>query len=279
MIGAGPAGLAAALFLARYKRSVRVLDSQPAGGQARRLGVIENYPGFAAGITGGRLMRRFVEHAKRWGAVLEPRDALEIKRIPEGFQAATVAGPRRSRALILATGRRFRGLGLKREPWLRGVLHGAVGDAPRLPGTVCVVGGGETAAYQALDAAAHARQVWLVVRGRRLKAHGLLKSRLAGKPNIRVLLGWEPVDLLGPNRLAGVVFKRLGGKERRWLPADWLLVLCGSQPRARLARGLAGPGFFKAGDVRRGRHRQVAVAAADGVKAAMDCERFLDGSR
>lgn len=279
MIGAGPAGLAAALSLARYKRSVRVLDSQPAGGQARRLGVIENYPGFMAGITGGRLMRRFADHAKRWGAVFERHDALELKRVPNGFEAATREGPRRSRALILATGRTFRGLGLEREERLRGVRHGAVGDASRLPGTVCVVGGGETAVYQALNASARARQVWLVARGGFLKAHGLLKSRLAGKPNVRVLLGWEPVELIGPHRLTGVVFQRDGRSERRWLPADWLLVLCGSRPRARLAKGLAGPGFFKAGDVKQGRHRQVAVAAADGMKAAMDCERFLDGSR
>lgn len=265
------------MSLARYRRRVRVLDSMPSGGQARRLALIENYPGFPRGVSGKSLMARFLAHAARWGARVETLDALRLARVSGGFEAVTTAGPRRARALILATGRRFRGLGLAREGWLRGVLHGGVGDAATLPGTVCVVGSGETAVYQAIDAATNARRVLLVARGARLKAHALLRARLAEKRNVKVLFGWSPVELLGRTRLTGIVLRRaLGGKHLR-LAADWLLVLAGQRPRQLLARKLSGPGFFKAGDVRLASHRQVAIAAADGVRAAMDCERYLNG--
>lgn len=278
VIGAGPAGLAAGASLARYGRRVLILDSRPPGGQARLLGRIENYPGFPEGVSGARLMRLFEAQAKRWGARIEPREVLELERAGPGFLAATASGRVLARAVVLATGSGFRPLGLARERRLGGVLHGGLAEAARLTGRVCVVGGGEAAAYQALAASTSSSRVTLVMRARGLKAHDLLRRRIRGSRRIRVLGGHVPVRLIGRGRLSAVELMAPGGGRRR-LKADWLLVLVGKRARRSLVRRARGPGLFYAGEVRLGRHRQVAASAGDGVRAAMDCDRYLNGSR
>ncbi|MBI4423198.1 MAG: NAD(P)/FAD-dependent oxidoreductase [Elusimicrobia bacterium] len=276
MIGAGPAGLAAAAACARYGRRALVLDPLAAGGQAASLGLIENFPGFPDGIRGDALMRRFEAQAARWGARLERRAVLGVRRRRRGFEGATLAGSVAARAVILATGARFAPLGVAGEWGRPGVLHGGLAEAPRLRGRVCVAGGGEGAAYQALACAGAASRVTLVFPGRRLKAHALLRRRLA-QARVRLRPGRRVVGFAGSGRLDGVWLSRAGRRER--LAADWLLVLTGKRPRASLARGARGPGFFVAGDARGWRYRQVAIAAADGVRAAMDCEAYLNGHR
>ncbi|MBI5200149.1 MAG: NAD(P)/FAD-dependent oxidoreductase [Elusimicrobia bacterium] len=276
IVGAGPAGLAAAASLARYGRRVLVLDSRPAGGQARGLPVVENYPGFPSGVGGARLMSRFADQARRWGARLEARDVLRLRRTGGGFSAETLEGAVSARAVVLATGCGFKPLGLPREWSLRGVLHGGVGELRGLRGRVCVVGGGEAAAYQAIAASAASRSVTLAVRGKRLAAHGLLKRRLV-EAGVRVLTRARPLRLLGRSRLSGVEFRLPKGARR--ISADRLLVLTGKRPRRLLGKACRGPGLFWAGDVRLGRFRQVALASADGVRAAMSCERYLDENR
>src|SRR3989338_4167128 len=134
LIGAGPAGLAAAAYLARAGWKTVIIDKNSPGGTARQLELIENYPGFPDGIPGKELMRRFVRQARRWGARFVRARARGVRRRGSDFAVGTTAGNWECRALLLCSGARSKDLGLANEKTLEGILHGAFDEAPRLRG-------------------------------------------------------------------------------------------------------------------------------------------------
>ena len=279
IVGGGPAGLAAGLHLARAGYRVLLVESGHLGGQARGLGRIENYPGFPAGIDGGRLMERWVRQARRWGLRTRHATVRSARRGARGFLLSLDHGRAlAARSLVYCPGAPFDDLALPQEKRLRGcgVFHAAFDRASRWSGrTVAVAGGGEAAAHQALALSRHARAVHLICRSGEVKAHRLLRRRLRDNPRIVMSLGARVLRLHGRRRLDAVDVSSCG--TRRRLAVDALFVLVGKvPPRLPFPAGRLPPGFFVAGDAA-GEDRQVVVAAGSGVKAAMRCIGFLEG--
>ena len=299
VVGAGPAGLAAAIQARRAGIDPLLLDCGQAGGLARTAERVENYPGFPGGISGRELMGRFVAQAAGLGINPLAHEVEALQRGQEGLvlqltgsQQALIAT-----AVILATGTRARHL-----PLARGAVSRVDALAPSLRGqAVVVVGGGEAALDQALLARRRgARQVRVAIRGSRPRAMELLVRRCC-RQGIQLDLETDLVDVreVGEGQLELELEHRKShnrtdgearGRER--LQANALVVCIGREPRRPLlphdlARDSVGDpqldrlgrtsvdGLYLAGDACRGRHRQVSIAVGDGVAAAMDVVRYL----
>ena len=279
VVGGGPAGLAAGLHLARAGYRVLLMEQDRLGGQARLLGRIENYPGFPSGIDGRRLMDLWVRQARRWGLRTRRAQVRGVRRDGGGFVLRLERGrPMTSQTVVYCPGAEFKGLGLSGEGRFRGrgLFHAAFDRPSRWRGrTVVVAGGGEAAAHQALALARQARRVYQVCRAGSIKAHRLLRQRLKEAPRIIQIFGATVCRLQGRRRLEALEIAGRDGRLR--LEADALFVLVGRAPAALpFPAGRLPSGFFVAGDAQGDVHRQVAIAAGSGIKAAMRCIDLLE---
>lgn len=285
IVGGGPAGLTAGFYLSRAGFRTALIERAAVGGQAAKIPVIRNYPGFPGGIGGRALMRRIERQALAHGLKIVKGEVVEVSAGRGVGLKLSDGRVVRARAAILATGSDFSPLGAKGEKRLkgRGVGNAVFGSASRYAGKVVgVAGGGEAAAHQALALAEHAKKVVLLVRGERLKAIAPLREGVRRHPRIETRSGVSVEAVEGNGRFEGAVLRTRGGARRK-LRLDSLFVLVGKRPRAPRVRtrgrasaaALARRGIFTAGDARPGSARQAAVAAADGMSRAMECERWL----
>lgn len=267
------------MYLARAGYSTKMVEKDRPGGQARHLGRIENYPGFPRGITGRGLMDRCLRQALRWGMGLCRGEALAVERHAGRFRTRLRdGGGLESRAVIICTGASFKKLGVPGESGLygRGIWHAPFARARSFSGqSVAVVGGGETAVHQAIELARHARRVYLLTRQPWLKAHPLLKRRLAENHNVAHWPGVSIERLAREKSALRLRLLRETQARRETLSVDALFVLVGQSPEPLKIKG-KGPGLFTAGDGSGQRFRQVAVAGGDGIRAAMECVNYLD---
>lgn len=275
IIGGGPAGLAAGLHLARAGYATLLAERRRYGGQAASIGRLENYPGHRR-VSGAALMKTWLAQARGWRLNARLDEALSVSKKDGVFRVRLrKAGTVRARTLLWCGGAGFRALGVPGERGLAGKLVWNTADeAPSLAGrTAVVIGGGEAAVQQAAALAAGAAKVFIVSRGAGLKAHRLLLERLraAGAEH----LPGREVTKIGPR---GPLLRGADGEDLE-LRADAVFVLIGKEPRRVPAAWRAAPaGFFAAGDAACGLYRQVAVAAGDGVRAAMSAIRYLEGT-
>lgn len=295
VVGGGPGGYTAALYCARAGFSVVVLERLAPGGQMATTGQIDNYPGFPQGVDGFELGQRMQEGAHRFGAetVTAQVTALHLTERPKRLE--TSAGSFTARCVILATGAYPRELGLPEEGELRGrgVSYCATCDGMFYRGkTVAVVGGGNSAAGEALYLSRLCETVYLIHR----------RDALAASPGYLPQLQAAGVKLLWNSRVTGLVRQEqlLSGLEvedipsgtRRTLACQGLFVAIGREPDTQLVRGqidldekgyiLAGedtktslPGVFAVGDARQKPLRQIVTATADGAVAAWAAEQYL----
>lgn len=318
ILGAGPAGLTAAVYGASEGLDTLVVEPQAIGGQAGTSAMIRNYPGFPRGISGGELAFRAWEQTLLFGAEfvfmqqatgLTPRERERVIALTDG--SAVLA-----QAVIVATGVAYRRLGIPSlERFLGvGVFYGAAGvEAPAMTGEeVFVVGGANSAGQAALHLAKFAQQVTLLVRGESLAASmsDYLITQLAAAPNVAVRLGTRVVDGHGQVRLEALTVEDGATGQREEVPAAALFVMIGAEPRTEWLREtlqlddhgfiLTGrdlpagtwplerpplpfetslPGVFAVGDVRHGSVKRVAGAVGEGSVAVGSVHPYLAGPR
>ena len=295
IVGAGPAGLTAAIYARRASKSVLVLEAKAWGGQIINTPDIENYP-VVAHISGADYANRLYEQATALGAQvkLEKVTGLEDRgkvKLVRTAQAEYEAG-----AVILATGSENRKLGVDREQELtgKGVSYCATCDGNFFrKRDVAVVGGGNTALEDALYLAELANKVYLIHRRDSFRGEEATVARLREKENVEFVFNATVTALLGEKRLSGVeVTDKLSG-EKRTLEVKGLFVAVGRIPENESFRALveidqagyavAGenchtkvPGVFVAGDNRTKELRQLVTAAADGAVAATEAVKYLN---
>jgi thioredoxin reductase (NADPH) len=317
IVGAGPAGLAAAVYASSEGLETLVLEQEAVGGQAGTSSLIRNYLGFPHGIPGRDLALRAAQQAWLFGASFHwMRSATSLGRA-EGAHTITLSDGTvvHTRSVIVATGVSWRRLDVPRMDELigAGVSYGAaVSEAPMAEGQhVHVVGGGNSAGQAALHLARYAASVTLIVRGSSLAASmsEYLTRELTGTSNISIRFHTQVVGIGGDRRLDTVALEDAASGATVLEPSDGLFVLIGGEPRTgwldgaverdpggyiltgrdvttRAASGATGasfpletsrPGVFAAGDVRRGSIKRVASAVGEGAIAIHACHQYLAG--
>ena len=298
IIGAGPAGLTAALYAARGGLNTVVLERISPGGQLAQTETVENYPGFPEGAEGWKLAYDMQQQALRFGARIESLDVASVDFSGDVKRVAGANGTTyEARTVVIATGARPRKLGLENEGALTGmgVSYCATCDGNFFRGKdVVVVGGGDTAVADALYLSRICNHVYLVHRRDQLRATQVYRARLEETENIEFV--WNSISQrfvqTDDGRLAGLeVQDKLTG-ELRTLDASAVFVAVGTEPNTEfLANAVAldergyviadesgrtsVPGVFAAGDVRTKSLRQVVTAVADGALAAENAAEFL----
>ena len=296
ILGGGPGGYTAALYAARAGLEVLVLEKLSAGGQMALTGTIDNYPGFPEGVDGFELGMKFQEQAQRFGAVTEYAEVRELDLKAQPKRVTTSGGDFFAKTVVIALGAGARKLGLDREDALtgRGVNYCAHCDGMFYRGrTVAVVGGGNSAAAEALFLSRIAKKVIVIHRRDTLRATKIYHEPLQKLPNVEFRWNSAVTELLGEDRLSGVRVKDLVSGAEEDLELDGLFVSIGRQPATELVAGqleldngyiLADestrtniPGVYAVGDVRTKALRQILTAAADGANAVHAAEEYLVG--
>ena len=293
VIGGGPGGYTAAMYAARAGLDVLVLEKLSAGGQMALTSQVDNYPGFPEGIDGFDLADRMQQQAERFGAQTEYAQVLSADLEASPKRLDTTSGVFLSRTVVVATGADARKLGLPKEAELtgRGVNYCAHCDGHFYKGkTVVVVGGGNSAAADALYLSRLCEKVIVVHRRDTLRATKIYHQPLLEAKNVEFLWNSTVTKLLHAEKLTGVEITDVQSGQVRQIPADGLFVSIGRAPNTYLFPQLekengyivAGestetsiPGVFAVGDVRTKELRQIVTAVADGATAAHCAETFL----
>lgn len=293
IVGGGPAGCSAGLYAARAGLRTLVLTGGEPGGQLGVADTVENYPG--AGVRGGpELAADMRRDAQQAGTEFRNERASEVC-LREG-RVRTGQGTYQGRALIYAAGAAPRKLEIPGEEALRGrgVSWCAACDGPFFKGKdVAVVGGGSSAAAEALTLSRLCRRVYLLHRRDTLRAERRLTEQLEKAENITFLWNVQAAAILGAKAVTGIAYRELRSGQRRELPCAGVFIAAGRKPNTELLQGqleldaggyipadettqTAVPGVFAAGDVRTKAVRQVVTAAADGAVAALMAAKYLE---
>ena len=295
IIGAGPAGLAAAIYTGRSRLKTLVLEKAIPGGQILLTDWIENYPGFPEGIAPFELMENFRKQALRFGAEIENDEVRSLERDEGGWLVHGIRDDYFARAVIVATGSTYRRLGLENEARLigRGVSYCATCDGAFFRDkVVAVVGGGDNALTEALYLTKFCRLVYIIHRRQAFRAVRILQERVEANPKIQVIWNSVVVDIIGEYKVEALKIRHVASGEEKELEVDGVFVSIGMEPQSSFLRGLVEmnewgqikvasnmatnqPGLFAAGDVAEACPRQVATAVGTGVAAAIAVDEYL----
>ncbi|KAL6748756.1 hypothetical protein V8C86DRAFT_3114038 [Haematococcus lacustris] len=299
IVGSGPAGYTAAIYAARAHLKPVVFEGfqNGKGGQLMGTTEVENFPGFPEGVTGPELMERMRKQSERWGAELYTEDVefIDLSRRP--FTVRSAEREVRAHSLIIATGATARKLGIPSEQtfWSKGISACAIcdGASPLFKNKpVAVVGGGDSAAEEAVYLTKYASHVHLLVRGSKLRASKAMADRCLANPLITVHFNTGVEDAEGNGVLAGLQLVDTQTGEKRRLDVAGLFYGIGHTPNTQLLgnqieldskgyvkvqHGVATSveGVFAAGDLHDPEWRQAITAAGSGCMAALSVERYL----
>lgn len=295
IIGAGPAGLAAALYAGRSLVKLVVLERLSVGGLVLTTEWVDNYPGFPDGIAAPELMERMHRQAERFGAEFVSDEALSLTRTDGGFSVSTAGGTTFiAGSVIVATGATPRVLPVKEESRYRGrgISYCAVCDAAFFKDKpVAVVGGGGSAVEEALVLARGCSKVSVVFPLDALQAEPILIEQLKGLPNVEFVPGAAPAGVEGEGKVERLRLRLSAGGEKT-LEVSAVFVAMEFAPTGDLLKGLVEvdaqgyvvvpestetgvPGLYIAGDVRRKSLKQIVTAVADGAVAAQRAGTYV----
>jgi thioredoxin reductase (NADPH) len=296
VLGAGPAGLTAALYTARARMNTLVVAGPMVGGQIAFTYQVDNYPGFPEGITGPDLSEKLKAHAEKFSAEFLDASATGVDF--SGNPHKVMVGDRvlEARSIIVATGMNHRKLGVPGEDRLmgRGVFVCATCDAVLYEDRkAVVVGGGDSAIQEAIDLARFASEVTIVHRRGETRACRCLMEKAINDPKIRFRYHTEVTEILGDKRVSGVRLRDLKTGESRVVEADGVLLAIGWDPNTSILSGrlelddagfpktngvkTAVPGVFLAGDLIDKIYRQVVTSCGSGCAAALEAIHWLEG--
>lgn len=291
--GAGPAGLTAALYCVR-KNLKTLIISPDIGGQALESWNIENYMGYRM-ITGDNLISKFEEQIRELEIRIELDKVNSLLPVSGGFAVKTISNMEyKGKTVILAQGKKPKKLGAPREEQFigRGLSVCATCDGPIFHDKVVgVVGGGNSALTTAIEMSGIAKEVHLIVRSS-IRADSIYRTQFEQKKNIITHIGFEVTELLGDDRLSGIVIKKKDTEETKTLNMDGLFTEIGWIPNTSFVEGLlklndqkeieidincrtSAPGIFAAGDVTSITGKQIIIACGEGAKAALSAFDYL----
>lgn len=295
IIGGGPAGYAAALYSSRAKLDTLVIEKMFSGGQMATTDVMENYPGFEEPIGGADLALRMEKQARKFGTIILNEEVIEINIESDIKIVKTTKNTYECKSIILCMGASPKVLGLPKENEFRGagISYCAVCDGAFFKGkTVAVVGGGDTAAEDALYLARFCPKVYIIHRRDELRASKILQDELCCHKKIEVI--WDTVveEIGGKFGVEDVKIKNLKTNKSETLMVDGLFVAIGLTPNTSLVKDKILlnqdgyiitdekmqtniPGIYAAGDIREKFLRQVITAAADGASAAYVADQYI----
>ena len=299
VVGGGVAALTAAMFCTRLGLSTTVVSDLLVGGQIVSVDRVTNFPGFPDGVSGSDLSAQVEQQARDAGATFAFGEATALELRDNDYLLTTTDGDIASLAVIVATGSRLRTLGVPGEETLRGagVSQCASCDGPFfIDRRVAVIGGGESAADEALVVADYASEVVIVLRDEGLDAPAVTIERVLAHPKISLRPHNEVLEILGDERVKELRLRDSRDGTESHLEVGGVFVFVGLQPNTALLEPLlelsvtghvdtdpwmatATPGLFAAGDIRRHSPRQLVNAASDGATAALAAHRYIDALR
>ena len=298
IIGAGPAGLTAALYARRAEKRVLVIEKETFGGQITHSPRVENYPGFES-LSGSELGGKLFDHALALGAEIELDTVTGIRAADGGVEVVCEGSTHLGASVIIATGSRHRNLGIEGEERFvgEGISYCAVCDGAFYKDkTVAVIGGGNSALQEAVLLSESCAHVTVVQNLGFLTGEESLQNILRSRDNVDFILNATVDALLGEDTFAGITIRDAVSGETRDLAVDGIFVCIGQVPENDAFAGVVTlndrgyvvadeaclptstiPGVFVAGDCRTKAIRQVTTATADGAVAALAACRYLDG--
>ena len=295
VVGAGPAGLTAAIYARRANKTVLVIEKSTFGGQTTYSPQIENYPGFVT-MSGNEFADKLVEQVISQGADIEMETVLSVRDNGETKTVVTDKGEHEAKAVIIAVGVKHRQTGLPNENELvgRGISYCATCDGAFYRNkTVAVLGGGNSALQEAILLSGLCEKVIVIQNLDFLTGEAKLVEKIESKDNVEVITGTVITRLIGDDELNGLTLCKTASGEETDLKVDGLFVAIGLEPDndrfAELAKlneygyfdsdescTTATEGIFAAGDCRSKTIRQITTATADGAVAALAACKYID---
>ncbi|MFH1448215.1 MAG: FAD-dependent oxidoreductase [Candidatus Micrarchaeota archaeon] len=291
IVGAGPAGMSAAIYSARKALSTVIIESKSIGGATARAPIVENYPGVEK-LTGVELSERMRKQVESFGVKITIGSVVGVSRSGEYFKIKTTDSEYDARAVVLATGSYYEKLGIPGEKEFlgKGVSYCATCDGAFFSGKkVAVIGGGNTALSAAIMMCDIASDIYLVHRKKELRGDESLQQRL-GRTGL--VLGYAPKSIVGDRFVTALELEHMETKEKKTLAVDGIFINIGTVPSSDIAKSIGAevdergnikvdcngatniPGLFAAGDVTGGIN-QIVIAAAQGAAAAIGAHQHI----
>ena len=295
IIGAGPAGITAAVYAARKRMKFLVLTGD-IGGQAAWSGDIENYTGYQF-VTGPELVSKFEEHMRKYSIDFhENEEVTDIEKLGSSIKIKTKKGAYEAKTAIIASGKVSRELGVvgEKDYKNKGLTYCATCDGPLFSGKdVAVIGGGNSALDASLQMIKIAKTVYVINNTERLGGDAVMLEKVQSAPNIKVINGAKVMAVTGDKMVSGISVRTSSGEES--IPVQGVFVEIGLIPNSSFAgaveRNERGeikvncrnetniPGIFAAGDVTDVSEKQIIIAAGEGSKAALSAFKYINQSR
>lgn len=296
IIGAGPAGMTAAIYALRAGIDAVMLEKFSPGGQIINTYEVENYPGFAEPVMGAELVAAMEAQVRRLGAAIENTEIVSIDRKDNHFISRSADGTEvESRTVIIATGSRYKKLGIPGEAEFagKGVSYCATCDGAFFRAKrVAVIGGGDTALEDAHFLTKFAEKIYLIHRRDQFRGSKILQNRVLSNSKIEIVYNTVPIEIQGEKKVSSLKIQNVVSKAESTIELDGVFVFIGYIPVTEMVPSevknqwgevvvdesmkTSIEGLFAAGDIRQKARRQIITAAADGAVAAMAAYEYLN---